>query len=77
MIHEEIVTFEVAKLAKEKGFPQDVFGDYEMKSSCYLEDGRFYKEGVYIPLSAHILLPRRAYCKDGCERGRTYTLRLV
>lgn len=23
MIHEEIVTFEVAKLAKEKGFPQD------------------------------------------------------
>ena len=24
MIHEEIVTFEVAKLAKEKGFPQDV-----------------------------------------------------
>ena len=26
MIHEEIVTFEVAKLAKEKGFPQDECG---------------------------------------------------
>ena len=45
MIHEEICTYEVCKLAKEKGFPQDVFGTCEMKSSCYLEDGRYCKNG--------------------------------
>jgi hypothetical protein len=50
MIHEEICTCEVCKLAKEKGFPQDVFGTCEMKSSCYLEDGRFYKDGCIYPI---------------------------
>ena len=50
MIHEEICTYEVAKLAKEKGFPQDVFGTCEMKSSCYLKDGRYYKDGCIYPI---------------------------
>ena len=50
MIHEEICTYEVCKLAKDKGFPQDVFGTYEMKSSCYLEDGRYYKDGCICPI---------------------------
>ena len=50
MIHDEICTYEVCKLAKEKGFPQDVFGTCEMKSSCYLEDGRYYKDGCIYPI---------------------------
>lgn len=50
MIHKGICTYEVCKLAKEKGFPQDVFGTCEMKSSCYLEDGRYYKDGCIYPV---------------------------
>ena len=60
MIHDEIVTFEVAKLAKEKGFPQDVFGTCEMKSSCYLEDGRFYKDGCIYPIENAYTAPTQS-----------------
>lgn len=60
MIHEEICTYEVAKLAKEKGFPQDVFGTYEMTSSCYLEDGRFYKDGCIYPIENAYTAPTQS-----------------
>lgn len=60
MIHEEICTCEVSKLAKEKGFPQDVFGTCEMKSSCYLEDGRFYKDGCICPIEAAYTAPTQS-----------------
>lgn len=50
MIHDEICTYELCKLAKDKWFPQDVFGTCEMKSSCYLEDGRYYKDGCIYPI---------------------------
>ena len=60
MIHEEICTYEVCKLAKEKGFPQDVFGTCEMKSSCYLEDGRFYKDGCICPIENAYTAPTQS-----------------
>lgn len=60
MIHDEICTYEVCKLAKEKGFPQDVFGTCEMKSSCYLEDGRFYKDGCIYPIENAYTAPTQS-----------------
>jgi hypothetical protein len=60
MIHEEICTYEVCKLAKEKGFPQDVFGTCEMKSSCYLEDGRYYKDGCIYPIENAYTAPTQS-----------------
>ena len=60
MIHEEICTYEVCKLAKEKGFPQDVFGTCEMKSACYLEDGRFYKDGCIYPIENAYTAPTQS-----------------
>lgn len=60
MIHEEICTYEVCKLAKEKGFPQDVFGTCEMKSSCYLDDGRFYKDGCIYPIENAYTAPTQS-----------------
>lgn len=60
MIHEEICTYEVCKLAKEKGFPQDVFGTCEMKSSCYLEDGRYYKDGCICPIEEAYTAPTQS-----------------
>ena len=60
MIHEEICTYEVCKLAKEKGFPQDVFGTCEMKSSCYLKDGRFYKDGCIDPIEDAYTAPTQS-----------------
>lgn len=60
MIHEEICTYEVCKLAKEKGLPQDVFGTCEMKSSCYLEDGRFYKDGCVYPIENAYTAPTQS-----------------
>lgn len=60
MIHEEICTYEVCKLAKEKGFPQDVFGTCEMKSSCYLEDGRFHKDGCIYPIEDAYTAPTQS-----------------
>lgn len=60
MIHEEICTYEVAKLAKEKGFPQDVFGTCEMKSSCYLKDGRYYKDGCIYPIEEAYTAPTQS-----------------
>lgn len=35
MIHDEIVTFEVAKLAKEKGFPQDPIENNSCQIYCW------------------------------------------
>lgn len=60
MIHEEICTYEVCKLAKEKGFPQDVFGTCEMKSACYLEDGRFCKDGCIYPIEDAYTAPTQS-----------------
>lgn len=60
MIQDEIVTHEVAKLVKEKGFPQDVFGTCEMKSACYLEDGRFYKDGCIYPIENAYTAPTQS-----------------
>lgn len=60
MIHEEICTFEVCKLAKVKGFPQDVFGTCEMKSSCYLDDGRYYKDGCIYPIEEAYTAPSQS-----------------
>ena len=42
---EDFVTFEIAKKLKEKGFSQRSFGEYDMQGACYIEDGRFYKNG--------------------------------
>ena len=60
MTREEICTYEVAKLAKEKGFPQDVFGTYEMKRSCYLKDGRYYKDGGIYPIEDAYTAPTQS-----------------
>lgn len=60
MIREEICTYEVCKLAKEKGFPQDVFGTCEMKSSCYVDDGRFYKDGCICPIEDAYTAPTQS-----------------
>ena len=60
MIHEETCTYEVCKLAKEKGFPQDVFGTCEMKSACYLDDGRFYKDGCIYPIENAYTAPTQS-----------------
>ena len=60
MIHEEICTYEVCKLAKEKGFPQDVFGTCEMKSACYLDDGRFCKDGCIYPIEDAYTAPTQS-----------------
>lgn len=60
MIHKEICTYEVCKLAKEKGFPQDVFGTCEMKSACYLDDGRFYKDGCIYPIENAYTAPTQS-----------------
>lgn len=60
MNHEEICTYEVCKLAQEKGFPQDVFGSYEMKSSCYLKDGRYYKDGCICPIEEAYTTPTQS-----------------
>lgn len=60
MIREEICTYEACKLAKEKGFPQDVFGTCEMKSSCYLEDGRFHKGGCICPIEDAYTAPTQS-----------------
>ena len=60
MTRQEIVTYEVAKLAKEKGFPQDVFGTCEMKSACYLDDGRFYKDGCIYPIENAYTAPTQS-----------------
>jgi hypothetical protein len=60
MIHEEICTYEVCKLAKDKGFPQDVFGTCKMNSSCYLEDGRFHKGGCICPIDKAYTAPTQS-----------------
>ena len=44
-MNEDYVSFELAKKLKEKGYPQDTSGSWNMTSSCYAEDGRFYKGG--------------------------------
>lgn len=64
MIQDEIVTHEVAKLAKEKAFPQDVFGTCEMKSACYLEDGRFYKNGCIYPIENAYTAPTQSRLEE-------------
>lgn len=41
----EIVSFEIAKKLKEKGFPQKYMGGYDMIGPTYIDDGRFYENG--------------------------------
>ena len=44
-MNEDFVDFSLAKKLKEKGFPQRVFGAYEMCGAAYFNDGRFYRDG--------------------------------
>ena len=74
MIHEEICTYEVAKLAKEKGFPQDVFGTCEMKSSCYLEDGRYYKDGCIYPIENAYTAPTQSLLQRWLREEKGVTI---
>ncbi len=72
MLQEELVTCEVAKLAKENGFPQDVFGTCEMKSSCYLEDGRFYKNGCIYPIENAYTAPTQSLLQRWLREKKGY-----
>lgn len=54
---EDFVTFEIAKKLKEKGFPQVTFGNYNMQSACYIEDGRFYENGCITEVSRAYTTP--------------------
>ena len=74
MIHDELVTYEVAKLAKEKGFPQDVFGTCEMKSSCYLEDGRYYKDGCIYPIENAYTAPTQSLLQRWLREEKGVTI---
>lgn len=74
MIHEEICTYEVCKLAKEKGFPQDVFGTYEMKSSCYLNDGRYYKDGCICPIEEAYTAPTQSLLQRWLREEKGVTI---
>lgn len=47
MIHEEIVTYEVAKLAKEKGFPQHIGDDAYIVENEYDDK---YEVGCHYPI---------------------------
>ena len=77
MIHEEICTYEVCKLAKEKGFPQDVFGTCEMKSSCYLEDGRFYKDGCIYPIENAYTAPTQSQLQRWLREEKNIHIEIV
>lgn len=72
MIRDEICTYEVCKLAKEKGFPQDVFGTCEMKSSCYLEDGRYYKDGCIYPIENAYTAPTQSLLQRWLREEKGY-----
>jgi hypothetical protein len=41
----EVVSFEIAKKLKEKGYPQKHMGKYDMLGPTYIDDGRFYENG--------------------------------
>lgn len=43
---EDIVSFELSKKLKEKGYPQNTRYAYQMEGACYFKDGRFYSDGV-------------------------------
>lgn len=77
MIHDEICTYEVAKLAKEKGFPQDVFGTCEMKSSCYLEDGRYYKDGCICPIEEAYSAPTQSLLQRWLREEKDIAIEIV
>ena len=77
MIHEEICTYEVCKLAKEKGFPQDVFGTCEMKSACYLEDGRFYKDGCIYPIEHAYTAPTQSLLQRWLREEKKIDIAIV
>ena len=53
----DFVTFKIAKKLKEKGFPQVTFGNYDMQSACYIEDGRFYENGCITEVSRAYTAP--------------------
>jgi hypothetical protein len=72
MLHEENCTYEVCKLAKEKGFPQDVFGTCEMKSSCYLKDGRYYKDGCIYPIENAYTAPTQSLLQRWLREEKGY-----
>lgn len=46
---DEFVSFETAKLAKKRGYPQNTFGTTDMQGACYIDDGRFYPNGCIYP----------------------------
>lgn len=74
MIHEEICTYEVCKLAKEKGFPQDVFGTCEMKSACYLEDGKYCKDGCIYPIEDAYTAPTQSLLQRWLREEKEYAI---
>lgn len=41
----DFVAFEMAKVLREKGFPQKRFGKYDMMGPTYTEDGQLYANG--------------------------------
>lgn len=41
----DFVTFELAKVLREKGFPQKCFGKYDMMGPTYTEEGQLYPNG--------------------------------
>lgn len=47
MIHDELVTYEVAKLAKEKGFPQHIGNDAYIVENEYDDE---YEVGCHYPI---------------------------
>lgn len=77
MIHEEICTYEVCKLAKEKGFPQDVFGTCEMKSSCYVDDGKFYKDGCICPIEDAYTAPTQSIMQRWLREKKNIHIEII
>lgn len=57
-MEEDLVTYQIALKLKEKGFPQKTFGQYNMQSACYIEDGRFYENGCITEVSRSYTAPR-------------------
>jgi hypothetical protein len=67
----------VCKLAKEKGFQQDVFGTCEMKSSCYLEDGRYYKDGCIYPIENAYTAPTQSLLQRWLREKKNIHIEII
>lgn len=47
---EDYVTCDIAVLLKEKGYPQQTSGRYNMIGACYFRSVRFYEDGCIAPV---------------------------